>query len=83
MCHYPGVVWTSRLGHSYQLPTRPIIEPLPDPLPQREPAASPFVRPDGNWDESTIWDDAPPEANTTPSPRPPPEPDSDDDPPPF
>jgi hypothetical protein len=80
----PGVFhWTSRLGHAYHLPARPIIEPLPHPLPQREPAAPPLVQPDDDWDDSSIWDDTPSAADTTLSPRPPPQPNPHDDPPPF
>jgi Domain of unknown function (DUF222) len=80
----PGVFrWTSRLGHVYQLRTRPIIEPLPTPLPRRGPAAPPFIRPDNDWKNSVIWDDTPPAAGTKSSPRPPPKLDSHDDPPPF
>ncbi|MCA1675593.1 MAG: hypothetical protein LC799_26580, partial [Actinobacteria bacterium] len=33
VCHPPGVVWISRLGHTYQIHPEPIIEPLPDPPP--------------------------------------------------
>ncbi|MGH3771087.1 MAG: HNH endonuclease signature motif containing protein, partial [Pseudonocardiaceae bacterium] len=80
----PGVFrWTSRLGHIYQLRARPIIESLPDPLPRHGPEAPPLVRPDVDWDESVIWDETPPKAETKPSPRPPPQLDSHDDPPPF
>ncbi|MBV9011413.1 MAG: HNH endonuclease [Pseudonocardiales bacterium] len=80
----PGLFhWISRLGHVYPLHTRPIIEPLPDPIPRPGPAAPLFVRPDGDWEKSTIWDDTPPEADTKPPPESPPEPELHDDPPPF
>jgi hypothetical protein len=75
----PGLFrWTSRLGHAYLLRPSPIIEPLPDPIPREEPPPI-FVRPDGDWEKSSIWDDTPPEADT----KPPPAPDLDNDPPPF
>ncbi|MGH3802908.1 MAG: HNH endonuclease signature motif containing protein, partial [Pseudonocardiaceae bacterium] len=81
----PGLFrWISRLGHVYPVRPSPIIEPLPDPIPGYGPAPPLPVRPDDDWDESSIWDDTSPEADTTPSPRPPPEPDAHDEaPPPF
>ncbi|HEY6421660.1 MAG TPA: hypothetical protein VIY28_00150 [Pseudonocardiaceae bacterium] len=69
--------WTSRLGHTYQVRLRPIIEPLPDPIPRHE-SPPPLLTPPSH-DESTIWDDTPPHNDTKLSPAPPPEP----DPPPF
>ncbi len=83
----PGLFrWTSRLGHTYDVCTPPIIEPLPDPIPRRGPAPPPpppLVPADEHWDESNIWDNTPPKTHTKPTPRPPPQPDSHDDPPPF
>ncbi|MGH3778210.1 MAG: DUF222 domain-containing protein [Pseudonocardiaceae bacterium] len=81
----PGLFrWTSRLGHVYPVRPPPIIEPLPDPIPRNGPTPPLFVQPDGDWDESSIWDDTPLEVDTTPSPRPPPEPEAcDETPPPF
>ncbi len=80
----PGLFrWTSRLGHTYQVRPPPIIEPLPDPIPGYRPPPLP-ARPDDEWDESSIWDDTPPEADTKPWPRPPPQPNPHDEtPPPF
>ncbi|PZS40178.1 MAG: hypothetical protein DLM62_04255 [Pseudonocardiales bacterium] len=80
----PGVFrWTSRLGHVYHVPMRPIIESLPDPIPREGPVAPLYIRPNDDWEESSIWDDTRPDTDTKPSPRPPPQSDSHDDPPPF
>ena len=69
--------WTSRLGHRYLVPPRPIIEPLPDPIVRSGPAPALVVpcHPDLG-----MWKDSPSEHHTTP-PAPPRDPD--DDLPPF
>ncbi|MGH8575218.1 MAG: hypothetical protein ACREX8_22005 [Gammaproteobacteria bacterium] len=64
MCYYSGVVWISRLGHTYQHHPPTIIEPLPDSIPLNE-----------GGEDTEIWDDLPPEAD--PEPDPPPEPSTD------
>jgi hypothetical protein len=66
VCHRSGVVWTSRLGHVYHVRTRPIIESLPDPIPCYLPPAPPLVQPDDDGDESSIWDDTPPQPTSRP-----------------
>jgi len=68
VCHQNGVVWTSLLGHTYHLPARPIIEPLPDPFPLREPATPPVIQHDDDWDNSSIWDGTSSATDTTLSP---------------
>jgi len=80
VCLVPGVVWTSRLGHTYQIYPEPIIELLPDPLPRdREPW--PLITPgDEDWEDDQILDDSQPGPDP---PRPAPPHDPDKDPPPF
>lgn len=70
-----------RLGHTYEVRPPPIIEPLPDPIPGYNPPPLP-TWPDDDWNDSSIWDGASPEADITP-PRPPPKPDAHDVPAPF
>ncbi len=83
MCYLPRLVWTSRLGHTYHVRPPPIIEPLPDPITGYGSGPPLLVPPDDDWDESIIWDDTSPKADTKPLPRPPPQPDPHEDPPPF
>jgi hypothetical protein len=79
VCHYRGVVWTSRLGHTYHRQLPAIIEPLPDPIP-RDQLPYPLTTPlDDGWEDTQIWEDPSPE----PEPDPPPEPNPHDDIPPF
>jgi len=64
----PGVFqWRSRLGHVYHLRPFPIIEPLPDPLLRDRPAPPLFIRPDGDWETSCIWDDTTRSRHQTPA----------------
>jgi hypothetical protein len=37
VCHQNGVVWVSRLGHTYHRQPPAIIEPLPDLIPRDQP----------------------------------------------
>ena len=46
VCYYSGIVWTSRLGHTYLLRPSLIIEPLPDLIPRHGPAPPLVIRPD-------------------------------------
>ncbi len=72
-------MWTSRLGHTYQVHPEPITEPLPDPIPRdREPW--PLITPEDNdWHDDYILENPPPEP---PPPLAPPY-DPGKDPPPF
>ena len=81
MCHPFSLVWTSRVGHTYQNHPPSIIEPLPDPIPRDRhpyPLTSPL---DDGWEDTEIWEDLPPEPD--PEPDPPPKPDPRADNPPF
>ncbi|MGH3685346.1 MAG: hypothetical protein ACRDRU_29450 [Pseudonocardiaceae bacterium] len=76
VCHYSGIVWTSRLGHIYHRPLLPILEPLPDPLVTDQSLIPLLVPVDTDWEHSQIWEQPP-------EPEPPPELDSHEDTPPF
>jgi hypothetical protein len=80
VCYYPGVVWTSRLGHTYLVHPPPITEPLPDPITRTEPAPPLLVSFDADL---AIWEDNPPERNTEPPAQPSLPPDLSDYLPPF
>jgi hypothetical protein len=79
MCHYPGVVWTSRLGHRYHRHPPAIIEPLPDPIAHDQPRYPLRIPPDDGWEATQIWKQLSPE----PEPGPPPATNPEDDLPPF
>ena len=81
VCLVPGVVWTSRLGHTYQVHPEPITEPLPDPIP-RDCEPWPLITPeDHDWEHDQILEPTPPGPDPPPPPAPPHDPDK--DPPPF
>jgi hypothetical protein len=75
----PGeLIWTSRLGHTYQVPPPLIIEPLPDPIPRDPP---PDFVPLSEETDTPTWREP---AQSEPDPEPPPAPPSDPgEPPPF
>lgn len=80
VCHLTGVVWASRLGHTYHRPPPTIIDPLPDPMP-RDRSPYPLVIPlDEDWEDAEILERRPPEPE---EPDPPPEPDLPADIPPY
>jgi hypothetical protein len=68
--------WTSRLGHTYNVPPKPIIQPLPDPIPPSDIPTLDLSTPDGPWNQHLLK----PEENEEPqTPRPPPPPTTMDD----
>ena len=79
VCLVPGVVWTSRLGHTYQVHPEPITEPLPDPIPRERDPYPLTIPEDHDWQDDHILEDLPPEP---PPPLAPPY-DPGKDPPPF
>lgn len=79
VCYYWGVVWTSRLGHTYHHRPPAIIELLPDPIARDQPPYPLTIPPDDGWEDSQVWEDPPRE----PDPEPDPPHDPRDDIPPF
>jgi hypothetical protein len=49
VCHVHTIVWTSRLGHSYQRRPPPILEPLPDPLGRGQPPFPLLIPAEAGW----------------------------------
>jgi len=72
--------WTTRLGHTYDVPPRPITEPQQDPIPRGPDPYSLPLPPEGDWEKNKILEDPPP---PEPEPPPPVSRDDPDDPPPF
>ncbi|MGQ0467038.1 MAG: DUF222 domain-containing protein [Sporichthyaceae bacterium] len=64
-----GHRWTSRLGHTYDVPDRPVWRQLPDPAEDAAPRSEPgFPEPDGDhdglgrhWQDSTLLTYTPPD----------------------
>jgi len=64
-----GHRWTSRLGHTYDVPDRPVWRQLPDPVPDAEARDWPApTEPDPDrdslgrpWNESSLWAYTPPD----------------------
>ncbi len=81
VCYNPGVVWISRLGHTYEHRPPAILETLPAPIPRDRPPCPLTIPLDDGWEDTEIWEDLPPPPD--PEPDPPPGTDPSADIPPF
>jgi hypothetical protein len=78
----PGhITWDSPLGKSYQVPAKPVIEPLPQPVPPSDKDTYDFTHKPP--DEHILEPEEPEERPDAPRPPPPPRAPIDDEEPPF